>query len=327
MRYFFSLLVFCMMLTQSNALSAADSLFSAVPIDSVFASPGPSPGVPAAANVGGEKPATPPLDFGVRKPFAVGQLSELLRDAGFESKELAERTFATQAKLDTGTLPVVVTVSDDQKQLSVALMLSVVKDEKQIPVDKLLALMTANQQYAPAYFSYSTQHKRTELLRSFNSHEVTSDLLKKEINHLASIAKETQTLWNFANSTPAISSPAKSVPAPAPAPVLGTAKPPVASAPATTDSVVGKWSATPTEKEAFAMLLNADGKFVLVHVNQGKQTRSAGKFTHEKQTLTLIGDDGTQISGTISSQTAQDFTLQLQTKAEKPTVLAFRRAK
>ena len=92
-------------------------------------------------------------------------------------------------------------------------------------------------------------------------------------------------------------------------------------------SLVGKWSAAPSEKDAFAIQLDAAGKFVLVHVNQGKQTKSSGKYTFTNQQLTLAGDDGTQISGTVTSSTAQDFTFKIQTKSEKPPVLAFRRAK
>lgn len=346
MRYLFAFLAVCLFAHQAGTAGAEESLFSQVPIDSVFTPPGES----SAANSGANRPLPAPPRFSATKSFSLGQVAEGLREAGFDAKELDERTLSTKAKADTWSFPVIITASEDQKQLWVVLMLSVIKDEKQVPADKLLALMSANRQYAPAYFSYSAKHKRTELYRSFNSQEVTSDLLKEEINKLASIAKETQSLWSFASTNPPAppattipsttappagnTSPAGSNPvagqAPTP-PVPGNSPPPKRTLPApaapASPSLVGKWSAAPSDKEAFAMQLDADGKFVLVNISQGKQTRSTGKYTYSNQQLTLVGDDGTRLAGSVSSSSPQSFTFKLQAQGDKVAALAFRKAK
>ena len=72
------------------------------------------------------------------------------------------------------------------------------------------------------------------------------------------------------------------------------------------------------------MQLKADGTFVLVHVNQGKQTRSSGKFTLSGQLLTLAGTDGSKLAGNIGGVSGQEF--QFQPTGGKGSSLTFKKS-
>jgi hypothetical protein len=82
---------------------------------------------------------------------------------------------------------------------------------------------------------------------------------------------------------------------------------PAPAAAAATPSLIGKWSAARSDKEAFAMALNADSSFVLVHVKDGKQTRSTGKFTLSGSQLVLTITAGSKLTASISGATANSF--------------------
>ena len=76
---------------------------------------------------------------------------------------------------------------------------------------------------------------------------------------------------------------------------------------AQSEGVVGKWSAARSKTEAFAMQLNSDGKFMLVAVKNGKETKSEGQFTFREGQLTLAAKDGGKLIGSVSALTADAF--------------------
>src|SRR5690606_21942751 len=102
-------------------------------------------------------------------------------------------------KIERGdwTFPALVMLSENQKELWLVLLLSSIKDEKQVPAGRLLQLMSATREYAPAYFAYSEKRKRTELYRVFENSQLTAERLREELNRLTEIALETESLWNF----------------------------------------------------------------------------------------------------------------------------------
>jgi hypothetical protein len=211
---------------------------------------------------------------------------------------------------------VLITTDEEKREVMLVLLLSVVKDQKQLSAAKLLELLSASREHAPAYFAYSSKRQRIELYRTLENRTLSGELLKTEINRLAAIAKETEGLWNLestATTPPAATSPAQSTPATPTSPAAEGAT-----------LLVGKWSASRSAKEAFALQLNANGKYVLVHVNQGQQTKSTGQFTLTGQLLTLIGDDGTKLTGQIAGQTAKQF--QFSPAGGKSAALTFRKA-
>jgi len=324
MRKSFSLLALILILAAAGLVRAEDSLFSAVPIDSVFSQSGAS---------SSQQPQTP-----VEQPkrlFGAARLGEMLRDAGYEPAEFSPLIVSTKMQIDQVTIPVVLTLSADQSQLEVMLLLGSAKDEKQLPADKLLTLLAANRQHAPAYFSYSEKNKRTELHRELSNQGMSSEVLKAELTKLNTIAKETQAAWNIDVSIsnavaqapaqqPAPSAQAQPAPAQSQAPAPATA--PAVTAPAVNSALVGRWSAAKSDKEAFAMLLGTDGAFVLVHVNNGKQTRTTGKFTLSGQTLSLVSSDGTRSAGTVSIQSAKQFQFLPQGVTNNTAALTFKKA-
>ena len=308
-----------------------DSLFSQVPIESVFS--------PTEGSADAEPRRPGQLRPQALRPLrGAAAISDVLRQAGFEPKELSSEVVSISLTAGEWSFPVLVTASEDRGQLSLIALLGSVKDEKQVPADKLLSLLSANRDYAPAYFSFSSKRKRTELHLGVDNQAMTGETLKREIDRLASIAKETQNLWQLESAdaaapanppkasaaqspTPATQQPGQQQPATKAAPVQNSATTPPAS-----PSLVGKWSAARSEKEAFAMQLNADGTFVLVHVADGKQNRSTGKFTFSGQQLSIVGSDGTRLSGTISQQSQQEFHFLPQGATTKTASLVFKRA-
>jgi len=91
--------------------------------------------------------------------------------------------------------------------------------------------------------------------------------------------------------------------------------------------LTGKWTAVKSNTEAFAAEFKADGKFVLVYVRQGKQTRSSGTFLIDSQTLTLNGDTGLKLSGALKSVSNAEFQFSPATTSGSPSPLSFKRAK
>lgn len=75
-------------------------------------------------------------------------------------------------------------------------------------------------------------------------------------------------------------------------------------------SFTGRWSASRASNEAFAILFEANGSFVLVSIKDGKQAKSSGKFTVVGSQLTLEGTDGVRLSGTIAMTSATEFSFQ-----------------
>jgi hypothetical protein len=72
----------------------------------------------------------------------------------------------------------------------------------------------------------------------------------------------------------------------------------------------GRWSASRASYEAFAILFDANGAFVLVSVRDGKQAKSSGKFSVSGSELTLESTDGTRLYGTFQLKSASEFSFQ-----------------
>ena len=320
---------FCAVLLLLAAASAGhceDSLFSHTPINSVFVQPGANPsmergrGAPTQPREGGE-PA--------KRLAGAPDLAQLIGQAGLDAKAVSENVVSTKVQHESWSFPALVTTSDDKNQVILILLLSVLKDDQQVPADKLLELMNASRDHAPAFFAYSSKRKRVELYRTLDNQDISPDQLRGEIARLAEGAAQTQDLWKLEASAPSASPPAGQKPVAASRPQ--SAKPVAtggqsikSSRPGSANSLVGRWSASRSKTEAFAMQLKADGTFVLVHVNQGKQTRSTGKFTLAGQSLTLAGSDGNKLAGDISPVSEQEF--RFQPSGGKAGSLTFKKA-
>lgn len=316
-RYITRSLVFSLISLCGAAAMAQDGLFSDISINSVFSKPGAGQMLPGGQPIGPPISQPPPS---APPTTGASALAAAMKEAGFEPKQLSEQVVQTKVQLDRWSFPVLVTSDPKKQEVIVVLLLSVVKDEKQLPASKLLELLDASREHSPAYFAYSSKRKRIELYRTLDDVSPSSETLKTEINRLAQIAKGTETLWNLVTTT---------VQKPVTPPAANAAPGPATQAPVTQTpsmSLAGKWSAARSEKEAFALLLTAAGKYTLVHVRQGKQTKSTGTYSLAGGRLTLAGSDGTKIAGTVSAPTQQQFVFTPQASNAKAAPLTFKRA-
>jgi uncharacterized protein (TIGR03066 family) len=314
--------VFCTLSAYGDGTTAQaeDGLFSRVPIESVFA----PAGAPTGAAGTSQAPAPPPASLSpapqASGPKGSSALLEIVRRAGFEPSAISEDTVALKVKQDPSEFQLLITAQKDRSQLHLTMLLGVLNDATQASSARLLQLMDANREHAPAYFAYNAPQKRTELHRIVDIDGGSIDQLRDAINQLAATAKQTESLWNFAFASAPVAPPTKSGPSNS-----TTGTPPAPSA-TQTPSLVGKWSAARSQKEAFAMLLKTDGSFVLVHIKDGKQTRSKGTFTLQGQLLTLSASDGGKLVGTVSNTTDKEFHFQPQSAGKSSASLTFKRA-
>jgi hypothetical protein len=304
-----------LVLAGSSAQTAlADDLFSSIPIDTVFA---------PKSGEGNARPARPDeKSERIQRVLNITQLTDILRDAGLEP-ESDEAAVLVKIQHARWTFPIVLGLDESQERIVMLVRLADLAGKPALSSDRLLALLGAGREMRPASFTYSEKNKRVEMLMTIENDAISPRMLREELRKLAQLAENTSGLWDV---SAAISNVAATSPA---APATGTkpagqnltintsagAKgnaPPASSVPATNPptavgSLLGKWSAARSAKEAFAIQLNTDNTFVLVYIKDGKQSRSTGKFTLSGSQLTLTGNDGVQFSGSVSGVTAKTF--------------------
>lgn len=308
--WLFSALVFGVM--AADAASGADELFSKVAIDSVY-------GSDDAASADASSPSV------TRRGRAISnmlELSELLTSAGFEPKSVEGGILTIKVERKPWELPVLVMMNSDESQVRMVMMLSVVKDIQSVKAERMIGLLSANREIENAFFAVSEKRGRVELHRWIDNAAITDSRLRNELNGLAEIAANTEKQWDFSRSESDDKVSAQTKPAAAAGPAENTSTEPAKSV-AASDSLVGKWAAARSDKEAFAMQLNADNTFALVTVLNGKTTKSTGKFELAGQTLKLIGNDGTRLTGTVTVTSASEFRFQFENSS---TSLTFKKS-
>jgi uncharacterized protein (TIGR03066 family) len=278
----------------------ADDLFSRVSTSSVFGqtnSTTPAPQGPEAPERG-------------RRIGTAGQLVDMLRDAGLEPEADGERVVNVKLQHAKWTFPIAMGINEAGDQIRLAMTLSQFEAGKHPTSTQLLALLGANREHQPAFFSFSEKRRQIELFLSIPNEQITTRLLREELRKAATIAESTASLWDggsaapSATTTPVAAAPSKSTPATT---IARTSQP--QSAPISGNNLVGKWSAARSTTQAFAMQFKADGTFVLVSVIDGKQSKATGKFSLNASQLTLTTDNGTSTANlTNVSASSFDFT-------------------
>ena len=296
-----SLLTAAVMICSVSASRAdSDELFSDVNSGSVFA--------PAAGSTatGGQRMQT-------------GEdLRELLKAAGFDAKVTGSRTATSEKKLDPWTFPLLLELSEDESTVTVVLGLATIKQAStELPAAKLLEMMSISRRHAPAVILYNADRERTEIARSLDNRQLSGDQLRRVINRMAILARDNATVWANAEQTQALqpaTTPDPSTPPTAQAPstpsVPTTPAPaaPAPTAPAVSNSTLaGKWAASRSATEAFGIEFKADGTFNLVYVNNGQQSKSAGRFTVTTNSLQLNGNDGLKLGGNLTLTSTTEF--------------------
>lgn len=294
MRFLFSLTVLAALFCGVTQVHADDSLFSEVAMESVFEKQ-----VATVKDV-----ATISDGETMQRIVGVSSLIQVLKAAGFEpSEEQDSATF----KLNHAQwiFPVSMTVFVDEDRI--ACEMSLVKMEEDASFDKetLLKLLVSNTATQGGYFAFDQENKRIQLRVSLSNRAVTARQLKADLTRLAILAEQKSDIWSKSNATPKTESTVA-----VPTTTTNTAKPTNATnAGKTRFSLAGTWSASLNSGEAFALRLNSEGTFQLVHMKSGKATSSKGKVSRSGNSLTLIGDDKITLNCTVNQTVADKFQL------------------
>lgn len=292
-----SFLTTAVVLSFSSATFAdSDDLFSEFSSVSVFGGNSESSGSKKSGN------AVP------RRVNSSTQLRDLIKTAGFDAKVASTRAVTAEKELEPWTFPVLLVISEDETMINVVLGLTTIKDvAKELPAEKLLKMMTASQKNAPAMFAYHAPRQRTELSVTMKNDNLTGQMLRDEINRMAVLAKKSADVW--ANDSQKASANPTS-----PRPTVKQSPAPV--------ELSGKWAASKSATEAFAIEFKANRTFNLVYIKDGQQTKSSGSFTVENGSLTLSGSDGLKLTGDLTVSSDKEFRF----KPQNSSVLVFRKA-
>ena len=317
--------------TNLVAAQEEDSLFSAVDATSAF-------------NNDSDVTKSEPASGSAQKSrlISTNDLIRTLLDADFEGTAIGTRAVSTKKQLAKWQFPVLVTLSENEQDVTIVLGLRRVSDLQKVPATRLLQLLETNEKSGRTSFAFNRERNRLELFSLIDNSDITGQTLRDQINRLAILARDTESLWNLEesaggaleNSANTENSSATKVvdTSAAPAPLNSIpSTPPVtqtlpAAAAVSANSLHGRWSASRSTTDAFAMLLNADTTFVLVSVSGGKQSRSSGKFRLLNNQLTFEGSDGSRLDGTVTLVSGSEFRFEQKSTATTNAALTFRKA-
>jgi hypothetical protein len=305
------------------ASPADDELFSKVRLHSTSASSG---------KMMDTAPQRPPLSN-------AAAVQTLLLAAGYNARIDERDTLRIEISRSDWSAPVFIGLADAGRQLRMAMRLTEPEANTIIAPKTLREMLQANRSNWSAFFAVAGEPQRIELVKTISNNGLDSEQFRAELDGLADMADSTKKIWKsegvrirqstektesdsgelYDAATPTPSTSEAKTPAPAVPPTQAEAKP---AAPATS-SLTGKWIATPTTNEAFALLIDDDNTFKLVHVKGTKSTKSKGTASLAGTTLTLKGDDGTTISGTIERK-SDSFTLTMTGAGGKSINLTFK---
>jgi len=274
--------------------------------------------------------------------ISTNDLLRTLREANFEGSAVGTRAVATKKQFGSWQFPVLVTLSENELDVTIVLGLRRVSDLQKVPATRLLQLLETNEKSGRTSFAFNRDRNRLELFSLVGNSGITGQTLRDQINRLAILARDTELLWNLEetaggaseNSSEAANSGATKVvkPSVAPSPVnmVQSTAPVTQTLPVTAavspNSLHGRWSASRSATDAFAILLKTDNTFVLVSVSGGKQARSTGKFTLLSNQLTFEGSDGSRLGGTVTLVSGSEFRFEPQSTVARSEALTFRKA-
>lgn len=307
MRYFFAFAVFAAGLCEVSILRADEGLFSTVAMESVFA----KPATPSASVA--SKATSDQFD----RITSVSSLMEALKAAKLDPKEAKGRA-KIELRHDGWKLPVALAVEVDQDRIVCEISLVVI-DDTAAGTQTLLDLLSLGDSVDGAFFAYDRDRKLIQLRSSFANRSITASQLKADLVKLAGFAQKHSDVWSklkAKSKTPNSSS--KTNPAD-----LSRSK----SSPQKL-SLLGKWSASLSSGQVFAIQLTSDSKFQLVHLKSGKSTISKGKVTRAGDRLTLAGENAVTLNCRVEQTVADKFQLTILDSKGKATVkLDFKKAK
>lgn len=284
-----------------GVLRAGDDLFTEIETGSVFAAPGGRP-----------SPSAPPARAGARQPLISGlSLTDMFLAAGFDPKSGSDGVVAINLRREETNLTLRATLSPEERQLRLGVELTRIPAGQSVRSETLLDLLQANRDHRPAAFAYDPVERRLELHLVVSSDGLTTAKLHAQLDQLGRIALKTRDLWSAIGGSPRDTDGGDS-----------------ASAAAHGDgaSLVGQWIAARGVGNACALKLNADGTFRLAVVSGTQKSLSRGTYTQDGTKLTLAGDDGTRLAGTVQLR-GDSFELESAENSGGAARLTFRRAR
>lgn len=312
MRYFFAFAVFAASLCEVSFLRAEEGLFSEVAMESVFAQPAAS--APSVASKGT-----------IQKLDRITSVSSLIE--ALKSVELEPREEKGRAKIDVEhagwKFPVSLAVEVDQDRIVCEMSLAVI-DDSAAGTETLLDLLSLGNSIDGAFFAYDRDKKLIQLRSSFTNRSITASQLKADLLKLAGFAEKHSDVWSKLKTKSKSKTKAKTGSSDTTNPSNPS---PSKSAPQKL-SLVGRWTASLSSGESFAIQMTSDSKFQLVHLRSGKSTISKGTATRSADRLTLTGDDAVTLNCRVEQTLADKFRLTiLNTKGNAAVTLDFKKAK
>jgi len=255
----------------SISVQGQEALFSEVAMESVFSN---------SKRVENETPvAVRTKEIG--RITSVSGIQQLAERAGFTVK--TDKSTATfTVKQGEWQFPAVMRVDIENDLVLLELRLGRISDKTIVDQATFLKLLAGGDSARQLSFAFDPGEKVLSLRHALSNRSVTVDRLLAETEMLARYAGERAKLWsqlhvNAFNETP--ESPNRQN--------------------LSLQSVVGRWLATPSSGEAFALEVTANERFKLVHVTGKGTSSSAGRASIEADALLLTGDNGTMVRGQI----------------------------
>ncbi|HAD62112.1 MAG TPA: hypothetical protein DCG12_22975 [Planctomycetaceae bacterium] len=214
---------------------------------------------------------------------SANQIRERLNRTGFQSEVTGSREVELKKSLDPFTFPILISLSPDESSISIVMGLRSMPDTEKLDKQTLLRMMQLSQKHAPIGMGWNHERSRTEFYTVLRNVNLTGERLRETINRMAVIAVENQPLW-FKESP----------------------KTTQQQLPISAEKLIGKWAASRSNTEAFAIEFSAGNRFVLVYANGTSQTRSEGTWSITNGQLALNGT-GFELRGWFEFNSGTSF--------------------
>ncbi len=130
------------------------------------------------------------------------QLFALLQGLGLDSQKTSDTLFRTSVRHDHWTLPVHFSLSRSGERIWIYAFLGEIKDPEKAPAGRLIQLLGAHDEIAPAHFYLTDGGKRLHIGIAADNRAVTPPTLRNELEQLCAAVSATADRWDVGNWTP-----------------------------------------------------------------------------------------------------------------------------
>lgn len=294
MRYFVALTLLALTLIRP-AVAEDQKLFTEIGLQDVYSSSTTktSPTRETAANL--------PAETGM------AAVESMLKELGFKVTQGNNGTVSITVQRNQ--LRFLATLSVGNKtRLMIEMPIAKVGAAETLDSSRLLAVLSVGDQLQDVFVSFNRSQNTIKVQHVTDTRVVTSDSIRIKLIEMATVAEKQQSVWKSNQIT--------------------AKKPSTTTSPRANSTLrlAGIWTATVNKNEAFALQIQNDQTFQLVHQRSGKSSVSKGKWQINGQRLALNGDQRAKIAGQVTQTAADAFQLTIGT-APATLVLKFKSAK